>query len=82
MMSSSPAPFEQSTGTVRLRKRTDARAARAFGRFEALVGHGRRVGEVLAHQDAETMRGHHIYRAYDTVVHYRPAFHGTKEVWR
>lgn len=77
---SSAAPFEQSTGTVRLRTRTDAGAARAFGRFEALTGHGRRVAEVLAHPDAETMRGRHVYRAFDTVVHYGPTFQGIKEV--
>jgi acyl transferase domain-containing protein/acetyl esterase/lipase/acyl carrier protein/ubiquinone/menaquinone biosynthesis C-methylase UbiE len=77
---SSAAPFEQSTGMVRLRTRTDAGAARAFGRFEALTGHGRRVAEVLTHPDAETMRGRHVYRAFDTVVHYGPTFQGIKEV--
>lgn len=79
-VASSAAPFKQSTGTVQLRKRTDARAARAFARFEALVGHGRRVDEVLAHPDAETMRGNHIYRAFNTVVHYGTDFQGIKQV--
>ncbi|KAI0202891.1 hypothetical protein F4808DRAFT_449551 [Astrocystis sublimbata] len=60
----STAPFEQSTGR----------------RFEALTGHGRRVEEVLAHPDAETMRGQHIYRAFNTVVQYAPAFHGIKQL--
>lgn len=79
-ITSSAAPVEQSTGRVGLRKRTDARAARAFERFEALTGHGRRVDEVFAHPEAETMRGQHIYRAFNTVVQYAPAFHGIKQV--
>ncbi|KAK8108232.1 Methylphloroacetophenone synthase [Apiospora kogelbergensis] len=83
-VSSAATPSETSStvvqGTVRLRKRTDAHTARAFQRFEALTGHGRRMDELLAHPDAETMRGPHIYRAFDTVVHYEPAYQGIKDM--
>lgn len=34
----------------------------------------------MDHSDAENMRGNHIYRAFNTVVHYGEAFHGIKEV--
>lgn len=73
------APFEQSNGRVSLKRRDDAQAALDFDRFETLTGH-RRIESVLNHPDAERMQGSHIYRAFNTVVHYGPAFRGIKQV--
>ncbi|ORY67214.1 uncharacterized protein BCR38DRAFT_509936 [Pseudomassariella vexata] len=73
------APFEQSTGRVCLKKRDDAQAAQEFKRFESLTGH-RRYEELLNHPDAEKIQGNHIYRAFNTVVHYGEAFRGIKQV--
>ncbi|KAI0191545.1 BcPKS19, polyketide synthase [Xylaria flabelliformis] len=72
-------PYEQSTGRVYLKKRSDARAAREFKRFESLTGH-RRYEELYNHPDAERMEGNHIYRAFSTVVHYGEAFRGIKKI--
>ncbi|KAJ2983506.1 hypothetical protein NUW58_g6237 [Xylaria curta] len=72
-------PYEQSTGTVYLKKRNDAQAARQFKRFESLTGH-RRYDELYNHPDAERMEGNHIYRAFSTVVHYGEAFRGIKKI--
>ncbi|KAI0553005.1 BcPKS19, polyketide synthase [Xylaria curta] len=72
-------PYEQSTGRVYLKKRSDARAAREFQRFESLIGH-RRYDELYNHPDAERMEGNHIYRAFSTVVHYGEAFRGIKKI--
>lgn len=66
---------EKSTGTVLLRRRSDDRAARAFARLEALAGHGRRVAELLASPDGESMRGRRtIYQAFSAVCDYGPSF--------
>ncbi|KAI1755466.1 BcPKS19, polyketide synthase [Xylaria castorea] len=72
-------PYEQSTGRVYLKKRSDAQAAREFRRFESLTGH-RRYDELYNHPDAERMEGNHIYRAFSTVVHYGEAFRGIKKI--
>lgn len=72
-------PFEHSTGKVKLEKREDTQSAREFERFETLVGQ-RRCDEIINHPDAEIMQGGHIYRAFNTVVHYGKAFHGIKQV--
>ncbi|KAI0862679.1 BcPKS19, polyketide synthase [Xylaria cubensis] len=72
-------PYEQSTGRVYLKKRSDARAAREFKRFESLTGH-RRYDELYNHPDAERMEGNHIYRAFSTVVHYGEAFRAAGKV--
>ncbi|KAI0442186.1 BcPKS19, polyketide synthase [Xylaria telfairii] len=72
-------PYEQSTGRVYLKKRSDAQASREFRRFESLTGH-RRYDEVYTHPDAERMEGNHIYRAFSTVVHYGEAFRGIKKI--
>ncbi|KAI0408576.1 BcPKS19, polyketide synthase [Xylaria palmicola] len=72
-------PFVQSTGRVYLKKRSDARAAREFRRFESLTGH-RRYDELYSHPDAERMEGNHIYRAFSTIVHYGEAFRGIKKI--
>jgi len=72
-------PFEHSTGSVCLKKRDDAQAAREFERFETLTGH-RRYEEVMNHPDAEKMQGNHIYRAFNTVVFYGEPFRGIKQV--
>ncbi|KAK8054708.1 Methylphloroacetophenone synthase [Apiospora phragmitis] len=72
-------PLEHSTGTVCLKRRDDTAAAREFRRSETLIG-PRRCEEILGHPDAEKMRGNHLYRAFNTVVHYGEAFHGIKEI--
>ncbi|KAI0542223.1 BcPKS19, polyketide synthase [Xylaria digitata] len=72
-------PYEQSTGRVSLKKRSDAQAAREFRRFESLTGY-RRYDELYNHPDAEMMEGNHIYRAFSTVVHYGEAFRGIKKI--
>ncbi|KAI0455410.1 BcPKS19, polyketide synthase [Xylaria acuta] len=56
-------PYEQSTGRVYLKKRSDTQAAREFRRFESLTGH-RRYGELYNHPDAERMEGNHIYQDF------------------
>ncbi|KAK7993967.1 C6 finger domain-containing protein [Apiospora arundinis] len=71
--------FEHATGTVCLKKRDNVQSAREFERFGMLIGQ-RRCEEILGHPDAETMRGRHIYRAFNTVVYYGEAFHGIKEI--
>lgn len=70
---------EQSRGIVRLKPRTDARAAREFRRFESVTG-ARRCEEVLSHPDSEKMQGKHIYRAFGPIVQYGDAYRGVKEV--
>ena len=72
-------PFEQSTGSVHLRKRDDVSAAQNFRRFETLTGH-RRYEEIMNHPDAEKMQGNHIYRAFNHIVHYGENFRGIKNV--
>uniref|UniRef100_A0AAU8H3S3 G12668 n=1 Tax=Sporormiella sp. TaxID=2012087 RepID=A0AAU8H3S3_9PLEO len=72
-------PYEHCTGRVTPKQRDDAQAAREFKRFESLTGH-RRYSSVIDHPTAETMKGNHIYRAFSTVVHYGPAFHGINKI--
>ncbi|KAJ5161072.1 Acyl transferase/acyl hydrolase/lysophospholipase [Penicillium capsulatum] len=73
------APFETSTGLVYLQRRDDAKAAQLFQRFQSLTGIGR-CDEIMNHPDAETMKGNHIYRAFNHIVHYAENFRGIKKV--
>ncbi|ETS78026.1 hypothetical protein PFICI_10088 [Pestalotiopsis fici W106-1] len=79
METRSAEPFEHASGKVYLKNRDDKQAARERQRIETLTGH-RRYKEVINHPDAEKMRGHHIYRAFSTVVSYGESFRGIKEV--
>ncbi|KAF2867263.1 BcPKS19, polyketide synthase [Massariosphaeria phaeospora] len=69
----------QSTGTVLLRDRSDARQAQEFKRFESLIGR-RRHEEIIGHAEAESMQGSHIYRAFSPIVQYSASFQGIKRV--
>jgi acyl transferase domain-containing protein/acyl carrier protein/ubiquinone/menaquinone biosynthesis C-methylase UbiE len=72
-------PFEQSTGIVHLTKRDDAHVAQTFNRFETLTGF-RRYEHIMNHPEAEKMRGNHIYRAFNHIVHYGESFRGIKDI--
>nr|APX43976.1 polyketide synthase [Pestalotiopsis microspora] len=72
-------PFEHTSGKVYLKERNNKQASRERQRIEKLIGH-RRYMEVVDHEDAEKMRGHHIYRAFSTVVSYGESFRGIKEI--
>lgn len=72
-------PFEHSTGKVCLKKRDNVQSARDFRRFESLIGY-RRCEKILNHPEAESMQGNHIYRAFDSIVHYGEAFRGIKKI--
>lgn len=71
-------PQEVSSGHVSLKKRDDTQAMREFKRFESLTR--RKPRELRETLDAETMQGKHVYRAFDTVVHYGEHFRGIKRV--
>lgn len=72
-------PHEPCTGRVSLKPRSDVQTAREFRRFASLTG-VRRYEELVNHPDAEKMQGNHIYRAFNTVVHYGEPFRGIKQV--
>jgi acyl transferase domain-containing protein/acyl carrier protein/2-polyprenyl-3-methyl-5-hydroxy-6-metoxy-1,4-benzoquinol methylase len=72
-------PFEHSSGSVTLSRRDDLQAEREFRRFETLTG-VHRYDEIMNHPDVERMQGRHVYKAFDRVVTYSPAFQGIKAV--
>ncbi|KAK6218838.1 beta-ketoacyl synthase [Colletotrichum tabaci] len=56
-----------------------SQVAQELRRVDSLIGH-RRWEQITTHQDAEGMRGKHIYRAFGQVVEYSDAFKGIKTI--